>query len=182
MGTSQAGGYINKGGKLTGWLNELAFVPIDFNKNAKKDIWSGDFGCGKYYFSQEAVIKLANNAGIKFEENMTPAEKLKYIQNMIENGDEKEKKIAEEIFEDIGIYLGYTMPFYAHFYEFKHLLILGRVVSGKGGNIMIEKAKDVLKNEFSELSKKIEIHIPDEKSRRVGQSVAAASLPEIKEN
>ena len=181
MGTSQAGGYINKGGKLTGWLNELAFVPIDFNKNAKKDIWSGDFGCGKYYFSQEAVIKLSNNAGIKFEENMTPAEKLKYIQNMIENGDEKEKKIAEEIFEDIGIYLGYTIPFYAHFYEFKHLLILGRVVSGKGGNIMIEKAKEVLKNEFSELSKEIEIHIPDEKSRRVGQSVAAASLPEIKE-
>ena len=181
MGTSQAGGYINKGGKLTGWLNELAFVPIDFNKNAKKDIWSGDFGCGKYYFSQEAVIKLANNAGIKFEENMTPAEKLKFIQNMIENGNEKEKKIAEEIFEDIGIYLGYTIPFYAHFYEFKHLLILGRVVSGKGGNIMIEKAKDVLKNEFNELSTKIEIHIPDEKSRRVGQSVAAASLPEIKE-
>ena len=181
MGTSQAGGYINKGGKLTGWLNELAFVPIDFNKNAKKDIWSGDFGCGKYYFSQEAVIKLANNAGIKFEENMTPAEKLKFIQNMIENGNEKEKKIAEEIFEDIGIYLGYTIPFYAHFYEFKHLLILGRVVSGKGGNIMIEKAKDVLKNEFNELSTKIEIYIPDEKSRRVGQSVAAASLPEIKE-
>ena len=182
MGTSQAGGYINKGGKLTGWLNELAFVPIDFNKNAVKDTWSGDFGCGKYYFSQESVIKLAKNAGIIFDEKMMPAEKLKFVQNMIENGNEKEKKIAEEIFEDIGIYLGYTIPFYEHFYEFKHLLVLGRVVSGKGGNIIIEKAKEVLKNEFSELSSKIEIHIPDENSRRVGQSVAAASLPEIKES
>ena len=73
MGTSQAGGYINKGGKLTGWLNELAFVPIDFNKNAGKDAWSGDFGRGKYYFSQDPVIKLAKNAGIKFDEKMTPA-------------------------------------------------------------------------------------------------------------
>ena len=91
------------------------------------------------------------------------------------------KKIAEDIFKDIGIYLGYTIPFYAYFYEFKHLLVLGRVVSGKGGNIIIDKAKEVLENEFVELSKRIEIHIPDEKSRRVGQAVAAASLPEIPE-
>ena len=179
MGTSQAGGYINKGGKLTGWLSELAFIPIDFNKNANKDTWSGDLGCGKYYFSQEAVIKLANNANIKFEENLTPAQKLEKIQKLIENGNDDEKKIAENIFEDIGIYLGYTIPFYAHLYDFKHLLVLGRVVSGKGGNIVIDKAKEVLKSEFKELSEKIEIHIPDEKSRRVGQSVAAASLPEI---
>ena len=181
MGTSQAGGYINKGGKLTGWLNELAFVPIDFNKNAKKDTWSGDFGCGKYYFSQEAVIKLATNANIKFGENMTPANKLELIQSMIEKGTDNEKKIAENIFKDIGIYLGYTIPFYAHFYDFKHLQVLGRVVSGKGGNIIIEKAKEILENEFNELSKNIIIHIPDEKSRRVGQSVAAASLPELSE-
>ena len=181
MGTSQAGGYINKGGKLTGWLNELAFVPIDFNKNAKKDTWSGDFGCGKYYFSQEAVIKLATNANIKFGENMTPANKLELIQSMIEKGTDNEKKIAENIFTDIGIYLGYTIPFYAHFYDFKHLQILGRVVSGKGGNIIIDKAKEILENEFNELSKNIIIHIPDEKSRRVGQSVAAASLPELSE-
>ena len=140
MGTSEAGGYINKGGKLTGWLNELAFVPIDFNENAKKDTWSGDFGCGKYYFSQEAVIKLANKAGIKFENDFTPADKLKFVQNMIENGNDKEKKIAEDIFKDIGIYLGYTIPFYAYFYDYKHLLVLGRVVSGKGGNIIIDKA------------------------------------------
>ena len=149
MGTSQAGGYINSGGKLTGWLNELAFVPVDLNVNATKDNWSGDFGCGKYYFSQEAVIKLANNAGIKFGDNLTPAEKLKFVQNMVENGSENEKKIAEDIFSDIGIYLGYTIPFYTYFYEFKHLLVLGRVVSGKGGNIIINKAKLTLYPKFT---------------------------------
>ena len=115
----------------------------------------------------------------KFEEDMTPANKLKYVQNLIENGNEKEKKIAEDIFSDMGIYLGYSVPLYAHFYDFQDLLVLGRVASGKGGNIMIEKAKEVLRNEFPEIAKKIEIHIPDEKSRRVGQSVAAACLPKI---
>ena len=179
MGTSEAGGFITKEGRLTGWLNELAFVPIDFNLNAMRDVWSGDYGTGERYFSQEGVIKLANFAGIKFEEDMTPANKLKYVQNLIENGNEKEKKIAEDIFSDMGIYLGYSVPLYAHFYDFQDLLVLGRVSSGKGGNIMIEKAKEVLRNEFPEIAKKIEIHIPDEKSRRVGQSVAAACLPKI---
>ena len=179
MGTSEAGGFITKEGKLTGWINELAFVPIDFNINAMRDVWSGDYGTGERYFSQEGVIKLANNAGIKFEEDLTPAKKLKYVQNLFENGNEKEKKIAENIFSDMGIYLGYTVPLYAHFYDFRDLLVLGRVASGKGGNIMIEKAKEVLRNEFPEIAKKIEIHIPDENSRRVGQSVAAACLPKI---
>ena len=179
MGTSQAGGFITKEGTLTGWINELAFVPIDFNENAMRDVWSGDYGTGERYFSQEGVIKLANNAGIKFEDDMTPANKLKYVQNLLEKGNEKEKKIVENIFNDMGVYLGYSVPLYAHFYDFQDLLILGRVASGKGGNIIVEKAKEVLQNEFPEIAKKIEIHIPDEKSRRVGQSVAAACLPKI---
>ena len=179
MGTSEAGGYITKEGELTGWINELAFVPIDFNENAMRDPWSGDYGTGERYFSQEGIIKLAVNAGIKFKEDLTPAKKLKYVQDLIESNNEDEKKIAEEIFSDMGIYLGYSIPLYAHFYDFKDLLLLGRVVSGKGGNIIIEKAKEVLKNEFPLIAEKIEIHIPDEKSRRVGQSVAAACLPKI---
>ena len=179
MGTSQAGGYITKEGKLTGWLNELAFVPIDFNVNTVKDVWSGDYGCGVDYFSQDGVIKLAENAGVKFGDDLTPANKLEYIQNLIENGNENEKKIATNIFSDIGIYLGYTISLYDHFYDFKDLLVLGRVLSGKGGNIIVEKAKEVLKNVFPNINEKITIRIPNEKSRRVGQSVAAAYLPQI---
>jgi hypothetical protein len=179
MGTAQAGGFIKKGGQLTGWISELSFVPNDFNVNSVKDVWSGDYGCGVEYFSQEAVIKLAENAGIKFGEDLTPANKLKYVQNMLENGNEEEKNIATNIFSDIGIYLGYTISLYDHFYEFKDLLVLGRVLSGKGGNIIVEKAKEVLKNEFPNIAETIEIRIPNEKSRRVGQSVAAAYLPQI---
>ena len=63
MGTSEAVGYINKDGFLEGWINELAFAPVDFNKDAMVDEWSLDYGCGVKYFSQDSVIKLAESAG-----------------------------------------------------------------------------------------------------------------------
>ncbi|MBQ2717102.1 MAG: ROK family protein [Clostridia bacterium] len=174
MGTSEAGGYINLDGGLNGWISELAFVPVDFSLSAMQDEWSGDIGCGVKYFSQDAVIKLAQNSGFKFEEGLTPAEKLNVIQDLMKNGDE----MAKTIYADIGIYLGYAIPFYAEFYDIKHLLLLGRVTSGKGGSIIMENAKKVLEEEFSHLN--INIEMPDEKNKRVGQSIAAASLTEIK--
>lgn len=172
MGTSEAVGYVNKEGNLTGWLNELAFAPVDFNKDAMVDEWSGDYGCGVKYFSQDSVIKLAEMSGFKFEENLSPAEKLKVIQNLNNNGDE----LANKIFEDIGIYLGYTLAYYAEFYDLKHVLLLGRVVSGKGGNTILDVAQKVLHDEFPEYNHVI-LSMPDEMNRRVGQSIAAASLP-----
>ena len=174
MGTSEAGGYIDKNGCIKGWLNELAFVPVDANKNAIIDEWSGDFGCGAGYFSQDAVIKLAQNAGIVFDKGLSPAEKLKVVQSLVENGD----KNAMAIFEDIGIYLAYTLLYYCEFYDIKYVQLLGRVTSGKGGNIMLETAKRIIKNEFPQYSA-IKLMMPDESNRRVGQSIAAASLTEI---
>lgn len=176
MGTSEAGGYVDGKGNITGWLNELAFVPVDYNTSAKVDEWSGDFGCGVKYFSQDAVIKLAPAAGIELDSALTPAEKLKVVQELHRNGDDR----AEKIFETIGIYLGYAIAYYACFYDIKHILILGRVTSEKGGNVILGNAQKVLKEEFPELAEKIKTHLPDESNRRVGQSIAAASLPEIK--
>lgn len=176
MGTSEAGGYVDENGYITGWLNELAFVPVDFNPSAMVDEWSGDLGCGVKYFSQDAVIKLAASAGIQLEDNLSPAEKLKAVQSLHEQGDER----AIRIFETIGYYLGYSLAHYADFYDIKHILILGRVTSGEGGNIILEKASAVLKEEFPELANQIKLHLPDESNRRVGQSIAAASLPETK--
>lgn len=175
MGTSEAAGYVDKDGNITGWLNELAFVPVDFNKDAMVDEWSGDYGCGVKYFSQDAVIKLAPRAGITLDEKLSPAEKLKVVQGLMEQGDFR----AEDIYDTIGTYFGYTIAYYSMFYDIKHVLIMGRVTSGRGGTIILGKANEVLKEEFPELYKKIRLHIPDEKARRVGQSVAAASLPKI---
>jgi len=175
MGSSEAGGYINKDGNITGWLNELAFAPIDFNTEATVDEWSGDRGCGVKYFSQVAVIRLAKKAGIVFNEKQTPAEKLKFVQMLMSKEDDRAKKV----FETIGCYLGYGIAYYADFYDIKHILILGRVTSGEGGHIILQKAEQVLKEEFPELFKNISLHLPDESIRRVGQSIAAASLPTL---
>ena len=172
MGTSEAVGYINKDGGINGWLSELAFVPVDFNEGAMADEWSGDVGVGCKYFSQDAVIKLAEAGGYRFKEGTTPAEKLKEIQALME----KDDQLARQIYEDIGIYLAYTLPFYAKFYDMKHVLLLGRVMGGKGGNILLDSCKKVLEEEYPEFAK-LDISLPDEKNRRVGQSIAAASLP-----
>ena len=173
MGTSEAGGYVDGDGNITGWLNELAFVPVDYNPDAMEDEWSGDVGCGVKYFSQDGVIKLAPAAGIKLDPALSPAEKLKVVQKEMADGN----PMAAEIYRSIGVYFGYAIAYYALFYDIKHVLIMGRVTSGEGGPLVLEAASNVLKEEFPELGKKIQLHIPDENSRRVGQSVAAASLP-----
>ena len=175
MGTSEAGGYVDHDMHIMGWLNELAFVPVDFNPGAMADEWSGDIGCGVKYFSQDAVIKLVPAAGIHLAESLSPAEKLKIVQTEMERGNPE----AIKLYETIGVYFGYAIAYYALFYEIDHVLIMGRVTSGEGGTLLLDKAREVLKKDFPEIYTRSQLHIPDEKSRRVGQSVAAASLPEI---
>ncbi len=175
MGTSEAGGYVDENMRILGWLNELAFAPVDFNPDAMRDEWSGDFGCGVKYFSQDAVIKLAPAAGIALDESLSPAEKLKTVQGLMLEGHEG----AGAIYRSIGVYFGYSLAYYARFYKIDHVLIMGRVTSGEGGVILLRAAREVLDTEFPEL--KMQLHIPDENSRRVGQSVAAASLPKLPE-
>jgi len=173
MGTSEAGGYIDSGGNITGWLNELAFAPVDCSPDAMVDELSGDIGCGASYFSQDAVIKLAASADIDLSKYDSPTEKLKEVHMLMAKGDDR----ARRIFVSIGVYLGHTLPLYAMFYDIKHVLLLGRVMSGNGGSIIVDVAKRVLADEYPHL--KFELHLPDENSRRVGQSVAAASLPMV---
>lgn len=174
MGSSEAGGFITREGEITDWMNELAFIPVDFNPDAPIEDWSGDRGVGASYFSQQCVFRLAPVAGISIPGEMTNAEKLKFVQDLLESGHEG----ARKIWESIGFYLGYSIAHYANFYDLNHILILGRVTSGVGGHLILENANQVLEKEFPELYSRIKIQLPDEKSRRVGQSIAAASLPE----
>jgi len=175
LGSSEAAGYVNMEGHIMGWLNELAFAPIDYSPDAPVEEWSGDKGCGASYFSQQCVFRLAPKAGIEIPVNVTDAEKLKFVQMKLEADDEG----ALKIWQSMGIYLGYGIAHYADFYDMKHVLILGRCTSGRGGDLLIEGAQKVFEAEFPELLKKIQLHLPDEKIRRVGQSVAAASLPSL---
>jgi predicted NBD/HSP70 family sugar kinase len=175
MGTSQAGGYVTPEGNITTWLNELAFMPVDYNPKAARDEWSGDCGCGVQYFSQQAVGKLIPASGLEVDPQLGLPEKLKAVQKFMADGDEH----AAEIYQTIGTYLGYGVAHYADFYEIENVLILGRVTTGAGGDIILQNAKDVLKTEFPELAAKITFHVPDEHDKRHGQAIAAASLPKL---
>ena len=176
MGTSEAVGYVDKDMNVLGWISELAFAPVDLNENAMVDEWSTDIGVGCKYFSQDAVIKLAPRIGIELDETLTPAEKLKVVQGLMEADDPRAKKV----FESIGAYLAYTVVLYAQFYDLQHLMMLGRVMSGKGGDTIMSVCQKILAEEFPALNEKVDVIVPDEKTRRVGQSVAAASLPAIR--
>jgi predicted NBD/HSP70 family sugar kinase len=177
MGTSEAAGYVNAQGLVTGWLNELAFAPVDYGAAAAVDNeWSGDRGTGVDYFSQDAVIRLAARAGLELPAG-SPGSKLKHVQELLAAGADPR---PAQIFETLGVYLGYGLLHYCDFYAVKHVLLLGRVTSGEGGSILLGKAREVLALEAPELADALCIHLPDEATRRVGQSIAAASLPRLK--
>lgn len=173
LGTSLAAGYVTRDGSITSWLNELAFVPVDYDPAAPRDEWSGDYGCGVQYFSQQAVGRLLFRAEIAIAATLPLPEKLKFVQELMSRGDER----ARKLYETIGVYLGYAVAHYADFYDFDHVLILGRVMSGPGGDVLVRQAERVLQIEFPGLSKRIAFYVPDEKDKRHGQAVAAASLP-----
>ncbi|HEV3329933.1 MAG TPA: hypothetical protein VG096_03060 [Bryobacteraceae bacterium] len=176
MGSSLAAGFVTPGGTLTTWLNELAFVPVDYRDGAPVDEWSGDAGVGAQYFSQQAVGRLLlPAAGIHLPKDMPLPAKLERVQELLANGDSR----ARQIYETIGAYLGYNIATYANFYEFRNLLVLGRVMTGEGGNLILGVARKVLQVEFPELAEGIRFHIPDEQEKRHGQAIAAASLPRL---
>jgi predicted NBD/HSP70 family sugar kinase len=174
LGTSTAAGYVTADGNITSWLNELAFVPVDYSPEAPVDEWSGDYGVGSQYFSQQCVARLMAPAGIEAPADMPFPERLKVVQALMQDGDDR----ARKIYQTIGAYLGYGVAHFASFYDLHHVLVLGRVTSGTGGDDIINGARQVLEVEFPELAQQIAFHVPDEHDKRHGQAIAAASLPE----
>lgn len=175
MGTSLAAGYIDSQNNIKGWLNELAFVPVDYRLDGPADEWSGDIGCGVQYFSQQAVGRLIPASGLEIDNSLGLPEKLEAVQDHMKKGDDR----AADIYDTIGTYFGYTIAHFSDFYDFRNLLFLGRVSSGAGGEVILNQARAVLEEEFPELSKKVKFQTPDEKTKRHGQAIAAASLPKI---
>jgi len=173
LGSSQAVGYVTPDGNITPWLNELAFAPVDYNPAAPVDEWSQDYGCGVQYFSQQAVGRLIPVAGLEIDPGLSLPARLVEVQRFMAAGDER----AATIYQTLGIYLGYAIAHYADFYEIRHLLILGRVTTGPGGQIILDQAREVLRQEFPELAARIALHTPEETEKRHGQAMAAASLP-----
>ncbi len=178
MGTSQAVGYVNARGNLTHWMNELAFAPIEFRPAAPCDEWSGDRGCGVQYFSQQAVARWADRAGLVFPDDTPLTAKVRASNEALSAGDRR----ASAIYETLGVCLGYGVAHYASFYEMEHVLVLGGVTSGEAGAYIARHATAVLRAEFPSLADKITIHAGSAGSSRHAQAVAAASLPTLSQN
>jgi len=190
MGSSEGGGYANKDGNLLGWINELCYMQLDLNPEACFDPWTPHQGMSHLYSGQRGATKLASRAGLDVPNEMRAehpnmntmkhephAQCLKKIQAAMKDAGQSAK--ARLIYETVGVYLGYGIAQYSEHYDLDHLMIMGRVSTGDGGNIMLEKAKEVLAVEFPELSH-IQFHTPDEHFKRVGQCIAAAALPPLK--
>jgi predicted NBD/HSP70 family sugar kinase len=173
LGTSTAGGYVTADGQITPWLNEIAFVPVDYRADAPRDEWSGDHGCVVQYLSQQAVGRLLGPAQIEVPPSMPLPARLKHLQALMQLGDRR----AVNVYLTLGAYLGYALAHLANVYDFGHVLVLGRVTSGPGGAIMIDTAKEVLRADFPELAPRVDLQMPGEKEKRHGQAMAAASLP-----
>lgn len=173
MGTSVAAGYVDARGNLTNWLSELAFVPVDYRPDGPADEWSGDRGCGVQYFSQQGVGRLLPLAGIDLPDHLRLPERLEELQRLMAAGDPR----ASKVYEAIGIAFGYAIAHFAQFYDLACLLIMGRVTTGQGGDLILERAREVLRDEFPEL--RIDLIVPSEKDKRHGQAIAAASLPAL---
>ncbi len=176
LGSSEAAGYVTADGRLTGWLNELAFVPIDFAAAAPVDEWSGDLGCGAQYLSQQAVARLLVPAGIDVDPASSLPERLERVQELAAAGDRR----AIGVYETIGAYLGYALLEYRRAYEFEHLLLLGRVMTGSGGELIRDRAREVLRVEDPDFAGSITFHAVSERDKRHGQAVAAASLAPLR--
>jgi predicted NBD/HSP70 family sugar kinase len=175
LGSSQAAGYVTRERTLTTWLDELAFVPVDDAPDAPLDEWSGDRGCGVQYFSQQAVGRLLGPAGIEVDPDASLPERLVHVQALMAAGDPR----AGAVYATIGTYLGYALLDYRELYEIEHLLLLGRVMTGLGGDVIIDQARAVLRAEDPAALEAITVHVPSEREKRHGQAVAAASLPAL---
>ena len=176
MGSSLAAGYVDREGRLTSRIDELAFAPIDDAPNAPIDEWSGDRGCGVQYLSQQATARLMAAAGLDVDGTASLPERLVHLQERMGAGDAR----ADLVYRTVGTELGYALLTYREHYDLDHLLLLGRVMTGAGGDVIIESARQVLAAEDPLAAEAITFHLADERQKRHGQAVAAASLPALR--
>jgi len=191
MGSSEGGGYANKDGNLMGWINELCYIRLDLNPEAPTDPWTkgSHRGMSHMYLGQRGATKLAAKAGVQVPANYVyphpdmctikhedHAQCLKLIQKAM--ADPAQEPQVRKLYETVVVYLGYGLAQYTEFYAIDHLMILGRVSKGAGGDLMMETAKKVLETEFPDLPK-ITFHTADDHFKAVGQCIAAAALPTI---
>ncbi len=95
--------------------------------------------------------------------------KLEQVQKLMAAGDDR----AHKIYQTIGVYFGYAIATYSDFYDVRNLLVLGRVLTGEGGDLILSTAQEVLRAEFPRSPNEFATTFPA--SRR--SATAKRSLP-----
>ncbi len=177
LGTSTAAGYVTRDGNITSWLNELAFVPIDYNPDAPVDEWSGDYGVGVAVLLAAGVGRLRAARGHRGAGRHGAAREARSsCRSCMDEGRCRREADLPDASAPTSATASRTSPTST---TSQHVLVLGRVTSGPGGDVIVDGAREVLEVEFPELAARIAFHVPDEKDKRHGQAIAAASLPEV---
>ena len=176
IGTNIGTGYVDAEGNLSDMLIECATTKIALNEDAEPNEWTTLKGTAGSYFNQDRVADVAMKAGIEIDKSLYPAQKLLVVQEYMEKDDPR----VRGIFDDLGCILAHHLPFISMFFDIENVVLLGRVVSGKGGEVLLAACERVLAEEYPETAARIKLWLPDENFRRVGQSIAAASLPMTK--
>ena len=175
LGSSQAAGYVTRERTLTTWLDELAFVPVDDAPDAPLDEWSGDRGCGVQYFSQQAVGRLLGPAGIEVDADAPLPQRLVHLQELMAAGDPR----ATPGLRDDRHVPGLRAPRLPRALRRRAPAPAGPGDDRPGGDVIIERARAVLRAEDPAAAEAITVHTPSERDKRHGQAVAAASLPAL---
>merc|ERR1711963_315094 len=152
-------------GNLMGWINEMCYIRLDLNPEAPTDPWTkgAHTGISHMYLGQRGATKLAAKAGVAVPENLVyPHPDMCTI--LHENPAQEPK--VRKLYETVGVYLGYGLAQYCEFYKIDHVMILGRVSKGAGGDIMLNTAKKVLETEFPEYAT-MQFHTADDHFKAV---------------
>lgn len=184
LGTGLGAGFVDKNGHITGFLCEIGKSLIDMSDRAPEHIYYHTRGPALHYLSQNAAFRLATEKDIEVNHIKEPAEKLRYIQKLAEEGNSG----AIELFEMIGYYLAVAVVEFYDYFGMEHVVLFGRVTTGIAGEILFSRAKQVLENKFNDFAGKIQLHLPTTHkmnaniSREFGQAIAAAYLSSIRGN
>ena len=176
LGSSEAGGYVDAEGNITDWLNELAFARSTTSRTPRPTSGPATAACGAQYFSQQCVFRLAPRAGIAIPDGARARREAEARAGAARG---RPRGRAPDLGDDRRLHGLRHRPL-------RRLLRAQARADPRPLHLRQRRPADPrrrargARGEFPEHPQAASnIQLPDEKSRRVGQSIAAASLPAL---
>lgn len=157
LGTGLGAGFVDEHGQVSGMLCEVGKTILDMDAEAPEHIYNKTRGAALHYCSQNAVFRLAEGAGIALDHVDMLAEKLRRVQALVDSGD----RSATAVFEAVGRDLAVAVAEFHDYFHMAHVVLVGRVTAGRGGEILLASADAALKRDFPEVADEVRLHVPD---------------------